>query len=269
MKYQKIKKKSKKNTKKNTKNNTNNNKNNSKNNSKNNNTQNKLKKFGLKYLNGGDSLNNLLNNPDINEDKIKEYLEKFENIFKGILLLHNEGIYHLDIKPQNIVYDGKQMRLIDFGGSIVIDVSNPKISLLKSLNLISTYGSFTALYCPPEMVFFGCNIDKLDKFIKNLPISIKENFNINNVKRKPPHKSVLNESILYDIGSFDIWCLGMTLLDIYNIIMQNEKMTNKELKENLMLLIYELLNKNYHLRPNAQKALNLYKTFLSKIKSKS
>ena len=242
-------------------------------------TNNNKKKYGLKYLNGGDSLFKLLDklkDTDIDEDKIKEYLEKFENIFKGILLLHDNGIYHLDIKPQNIVYDGNTMRLIDFGGSILIDKTQPKISLMESLNIISTNGSFSTLYCPKEMIIAGCDINKYENFIKQLPklkTEFKENIlfipnNSNNPNRKAPNKSLFNKTIKYDIGAFDIWCLGMTLLDIYNLL-KDKTLKNAELKISLCLLIYELLNENYIARPNAQQALELYKKFLLQIKLKS
>jgi serine/threonine protein kinase len=75
---------------------------------------------GISYTDGGDSLikyvSNLKNIRDYNT-----LLDYLKNVFKGVKILHHNGIYHLDLKPDNIVIGTvnniKTCRLIDFGDS--------------------------------------------------------------------------------------------------------------------------------------------------------
>jgi serine/threonine protein kinase len=240
------------------------------------NKSNKTKKYGLKYLYGGKSLKQLLIN-DYDDKLYKDYLNKLQNIFEGVKKLHKNEIYHFDIKPDNIVYDGKVMRLIDFDGSIkftdnfysnnsnsnsnnsnsnsnsnsnnsnsksIKQITKPK-TLMQALSFVGKYARTSyPNYCPPE---FYCQNEKYNK----LKEENKENIENNSAQ--------LFDKNDYDIGSFDIWCLGLVLFDIYNQI------TNNYLKTKLLRLILTLLNKNYNMRPKANQALEMYKNFLLEI----
>lgn len=48
----------------------------------------------------------------------KEIQKVFTDICKGLEFLHKKGIIHADLKPSNILYDGKVAKLCDFGLSI-------------------------------------------------------------------------------------------------------------------------------------------------------
>ena len=65
------------------------------------------------YEDGGLSIDDYID--DISLPAIE--LKFFERIFKGLTVLENYGILHLDIKPANIVYNSKiqKMSIIDFG----------------------------------------------------------------------------------------------------------------------------------------------------------
>lgn len=48
----------------------------------------------------------------------KEALQIFTDIMKGMQYLFKLGIIHRDIKPGNILYDGKSWKIADFGFSL-------------------------------------------------------------------------------------------------------------------------------------------------------
>lgn len=51
------------------------------------------------------------------KEKAKIFWKALEDILHGLVVIHNEGMIHKDIKPTNIVYDDKRNRyvIIDFG----------------------------------------------------------------------------------------------------------------------------------------------------------
>ena len=104
----------------------------------------------LNYINGGTDLHVILGgirdsydsrNP-LPLNKWNDYFFALKNIFVGLQLLHENGIYHMDVKPDNIVYDETedppQFKLIDFGLSCT-ESTPPK-------TIIGSEG-----YIPPEM----------------------------------------------------------------------------------------------------------------------
>ena len=75
---------------------------------------------GISYTDGGFSLIKYVSSLK----NIREYnilLNYLKNVFEGIQILHHNGIYHLDLKPDNIVIGTvnniNTCRLIDFGDS--------------------------------------------------------------------------------------------------------------------------------------------------------
>ena len=48
----------------------------------------------------------------------KDSLDIFSDILKGMQYLQRFGIIHRDIKPGNILYDGKNWKIADFGFSL-------------------------------------------------------------------------------------------------------------------------------------------------------
>ncbi|AGV01515.1 serine/threonine protein kinase [Cannes 8 virus] len=78
----------------------------------------------------------------------------FSDICKGLEFIHKRGIIHADLKPSNILYDGKTAKICDFG-----------LSLYCGDGEISVDGDVVTLnYRAPELLiepqkFFGKEID--------------------------------------------------------------------------------------------------------------
>jgi len=99
----------------------------------------------LDFADGGD----LLNIVNIREKYNPDFLEKevIPQIFKGILRLHNNKIYHCDLKPQNVFYlDKEQVEIVigDYGSAKTFDFDTEK----KSRKTTTVKG--TDFYLPPE-----------------------------------------------------------------------------------------------------------------------
>jgi serine/threonine protein kinase len=52
---------------------------------------------------------------------LKTWILMLENVIDGIVRLRENKVCHFDIKPENMVYDGKTIKLIDFGLSKTFD----------------------------------------------------------------------------------------------------------------------------------------------------
>ena len=78
------------------------------------------------------------------DDELRHMLH---DIISGLVYLHQEGIVHQDIKPENILYDTKHKRymLADFG---ISDKCRSKLS--QSVKQSEMFVSMTESYAPPE-----------------------------------------------------------------------------------------------------------------------
>ena len=97
----------------------------------------------MKY--GGNNLSNLDLALQANANSV---LESMLRLFDGLTLLHSKNIVHLDIKPDNIVFntdDGYAPYIIDFGL-----ICSPTKIYLTNLNWFRIYNSY-----PPEVSFLS------------------------------------------------------------------------------------------------------------------
>lgn len=95
----------------------------------------------MRFCDGG----NLSNRAGQMSDE--ELLHVLHNIASGLAYLHQEGIVHQDIKPENILLDTKHNRymLADFGIS-----GKSRSRLSRSVNMSNMTLSMTEAYAPPE-----------------------------------------------------------------------------------------------------------------------
>jgi len=167
-------------------------------------------------------------------------LAKFAyHILKGIDFLHSHGVAHNDIKPDNIIFNQSQLKLIDLGFGCVLD--NKKY--VNPLSCSTSAFSGTVYYISPELYELYYHKIEYDKeiFIKN-----------------------------------DIWCFGLTLAELCDYDSYSQKLgervydykyengyfpyipeTKKGKKIPLILrkMIKECLNFDYKKRPTAKKLL--------------
>ena len=65
---------------------------------------------------GGINLHNM--NEQISYEALILLIDKF---YKGIQVLHQHNVIHRDLKPVNVLYDGKQLNIVDFGLACSMD----------------------------------------------------------------------------------------------------------------------------------------------------
>lgn len=94
----------------------------------------------LMYADGGISLSETLGTTSL-----KDVLVGLKNVFLGISVMNKRGIYHLDLKPANIVVKDGMYRIIDFGLSQELK-THPELPELYT----QTYYIW-----PPELTFLA------------------------------------------------------------------------------------------------------------------
>ena len=95
----------------------------------------------MEYLKGG-SLDDKINNMDCGYLKEVLSLRYFKQLLEGVEFLHNNKIYHSDIKPANILFTSNDdIKLCDFGIAVCIHTDSSTSSYqLKG----------TAMYMSPK-----------------------------------------------------------------------------------------------------------------------
>ena len=146
--------------------------------------------YVMDYIDG-ESLRTKVNREGtLSEDLVLNYLQQ---LLPALEVAHKKSIWHLDIKPENIMVDKHgHVYLIDFGASKHIEQNN---TLTTSLVLAYTKG-----YCPPELT------DLIYESQEDLIDALKE------------------------IGPWtDFYALGAT---IYNLLTENIPPSSKRIEKN-------------------------------------
>jgi len=110
----------------------------------------------MEYMEGGDLLTYIQSKKN---KKLKEPAARklFTQIISGVEYIHSKGIFHRDLKPDNILMESKHKtaKIADFGFSKEIDIQQPL------MRLQSMCGS--PLYCAPEILtghpYIGMEVD--------------------------------------------------------------------------------------------------------------
>lgn len=143
------------------------------------------------------------------------WLRKFLHVFKTIELMHKHGIYHCDIKLENILYDGNEFRVIDF------DLSSKSCDVL----IDEFYYAW-----PVENIFLGSdpvhllNFERKINYYKDFIARTEYKPDPNHIKFRECSKtceilSKMDHDIFIKLfhKKLDTWCLGFTLSRIlYN-----------------------------------------------------
>jgi serine/threonine protein kinase len=102
----------------------------------------------MEYLAGGELLDMITDNDHLSEPNAKHVLRQ---VLEAVLYLHNKGIVHRDVKPENILCVSQsfplRVKLTDFGLSKVVSSGDGKSG---DISMRSQCG--TAYYLAPEVV---------------------------------------------------------------------------------------------------------------------
>lgn len=121
----------------------------------------------------------------------KELLEVFEKIIEYNNILINNGVYHLDLIPKNILYNGQTIKIIDIDGpGITYDEKHN-----KNYEYSSYYTIFTGLYALLKKIFIDDEnyIDRKYEYI--LLIQSEKYKNLNYEKSKELLNTINNKGI--------------------------------------------------------------------------
>ena len=103
-----------------------------------------------------------------------EIMEKMINIFIGVIILKNNNISHLDIKPENIMLDKECFKLIDFGlSSKFNDIEHFKQRAYSEADTNRIY-----IWYPSSFLLSQLSYEELvetDNYIKNYKFSNYKN----------------------------------------------------------------------------------------------
>jgi len=149
---------------------------------------------------------------DMTEEKCISIIMQLLNALE---VIEKIGISHLDIKPQNILWDKGQLTLIDFGSSVWF---RDKEKIRDSINEYSDrIGAFTRSFAPPEVKILYRLSDKIqekNKALKNaLSMPKAEADQINEEITELEKNYCLAKKCIVPI-KVDVYCFAMTFLEI-------------------------------------------------------
>jgi serine/threonine protein kinase len=137
--------------------------------------------------NGGSQLNNLQVFQKYEKENMnmnfKKFIKIFDKFLEGMILMENSQVVHKDIKPPNVLFDGKKMNLIDFGFLTSFD---DLYSFNRSNIHIMTY---KYIFFPPEYFVCGVVYNEIFKYFHDF---IKKTNEKSNIGKTFKVKTVIN-----------------------------------------------------------------------------
>ena len=89
------------------------------------------------------------------KENINELMSISQHLSKGLQSIHDIGVVHRDLKPGNIMYDGKNnFKIVDFGFAALTPKPNVEEILKWDNKVVGTYR-----FSPPEVLSFSQNIN--------------------------------------------------------------------------------------------------------------
>lgn len=216
------------------------------------------------YGHGGKDLWNVISDTPLHKmnDTFVQLFLKFQPVIAGLKRLNAAGYLHMDIKPDNIVFDGNKVSVIDFG-------------LMAKMSSLLTKGrsaqlAFDYPYYPPEFKLQSVN-DDLYKF----QTSFMQNFNVISFKEESLIAKELQRYLAMSkseddgvrnfdkFNKSDIYSLGATLMILHKYMVTTDDMKTYIIKSFIM----EMVNCNPYERStwdDVLKKFNEIKTLLTR-----
>lgn len=76
--------------------------------------------IAMELLSGSDLFKFSKMNPSFFKRNPQSFLDVFFQISQGLEYMHSKGVIHHDVKLENIIFDGKKVKIMDFGFSIEV-----------------------------------------------------------------------------------------------------------------------------------------------------
>ncbi len=100
---------------------------------------------------------------------MKKIIHYIYDIIKGLEVLHSKNIVHCDIKLENVIIFDDCAKIIDFGGSKIIEKKNR----FKKVSIVGTAGLIAPEILNDKICCCKSDIWALGKLIKNIDSQIK------------------------------------------------------------------------------------------------
>tara|TARA_Y100000389_G_C17434372_1_gene504584 strand:+ start:771 stop:1931 length:1161 start_codon:yes stop_codon:yes gene_type:complete len=220
------------------------------------------------------------------EIKFLDFMKKLDKLFNGLVQLKNNGISHLDVKPNNIVLknDNDYFRFIDFGLSA--EYKNIKHFKQRAINEANTKRIY--LYYPPEFLFSQSSNKDLKEMKTKLEKSSFEDFrnhantykSIQNIFNRDPKRSFIsiinnyldgkwNSKFNEIIKKIDVYSLGIMI----PILFYNNDLLDRINESIILTNFFELFNlmisSYWYARIDIENAYILYKGLIEKFSKKT
>lgn len=225
----------------------------------------------LVYANGGNSLDNLIENNVGSVSKLKRIFLALRPSMSGISKLHKAGYIHQDIKPANMLISNKsKLSIIDYG----------LMEKTKNIFVSSNYKGleYDYLYYPPEFKLFAYK-SSLSKFyyaaIRNYDYGyfkdiVEDILGINLKDELISMFSDKKKEKMYDTAKVDVYSLGIVILELYvwsGLYAKKCKIntSNYDFKNNIEMLLRKMIAIHPHKRASIAQAINLYDKIVRKM----
>ncbi len=221
------------------------------------------KSIQLVYEHGGKDLWNFAAKGVSGEEAFLKMFLKFEPVFRGMQRLNDANWLHLDLKPENIVYNGKKVSVVDFG--MMARVADLYDKVHRPL-LMYDYP-----YYPPEFkLYVMSKTFNRDADFNKFKSFFDRNFSVINVMDEPTATKQLARFVkMYNPNDFDsmfkksdIYAMGMTLM----VVLRSAVEKDTPLTFIASTLIRDMMNCNPYERPDWGEVLRRFeglKGFLS------
>jgi serine/threonine protein kinase len=221
----------------------------------------------INFKNGGVSLyeyyiKNEINDSNASFDIFYLLLNSLLNLFQGIDKLNRNGIYHMDLKPQNVLIDEDNIiRISDFGNTLV--ESNITGDYKYETHIVSPG------YKPPELfTLVNGGLYMFTMYLNTSSVKNVKNIDtINNSEKFKKYFLSFNLTNKEKYEKVDVFSLGIMLMDLlgyFNHYSDYNDIT-KNMFEKANELVDTLTKMNSRERPNSSEALALYNDFLDEI----